>query len=313
MRFFTKAVAAALSASLILSVPIAASAEGGASPPGEEMASAYSRNIDAYAAKNEYSLMRVSTKSVSSHSAVTLYYNSKMQSVSGRRINGVVYIPIRNFVDTAGVAQVSYNSVERRISVSGGGHNVSVADGAYALYAAGRVIFSQTPSVILSDGRMYVPAESIARAFSLSFSDDGASARFIGTARAVLSADKYYAEDAVYWLSRIISAESRGESLVGQIAVGNVILNRTRSADFPSTIWGVIFDRRYGVQFSPVANGTIYNTPTSTSILAAKICLEGFCVSDDALYFMAPSAASSSWIERNREYAFTIGGHDFYN
>ena len=257
--------------------------------------------------------MRVSTKSVSSHSAVSLYYNSQKQSVSGRRINGVVYIPIRNFVDTAGVAQVSYNSAERRISVSGGGHNISVADGAYALYAAGRVIFSQTPSVILSDGRMYVPAESIARAFSLSFSDDGASARFIGTARALLSADKYYAEDAVYWLSRIISAESRGESLVGQIAVGNVILNRTRSADFPSTIWGVIFDRKYGVQFSPVANGTIYNTPTSSCILAAKICLEGFSVSDDALYFMAPSAASSSWIERNREYAFSIGGHDFYN
>ena len=313
MGFFTKSVATALLASLVLSVPVVASAEGGASPPREEIASAYSRNTDARVRKNEYSLMRVSTKSVASHSAVALYYNSQQQSVSGRRINGVVYIPIRNFVDTVGVAQVSYNSVERRISVSGGGHNISVADGAYALYAAGRVIFSQTPSVILSDGRMYVPAESIAGAFSLSFSDEGAAARFVGTPRAILSADKYYAEDAVYWLSRIISAESRGESLVGQIAVGNVILNRTRSADFPSTIWGVIFDRKYGVQFSPVANGRIYDTPTSSCILAAKICLEGFSVSDEALYFMAPSAASSSWIERNREYAFSIGGHDFYN
>lgn len=48
----------------------------------------------------------------------------------------------------------------------------------------------------------------------------------------------------LYWLSRIISAESRGESLKGQIAVGNVVLNRVEEDDFPDTIPAVIFDRK---------------------------------------------------------------------
>ena len=57
-----------------------------------------------------------------------------------------------------------------------------------------------------------------------------------------------YNEDDVYWLSRIISAESRGEPLEGQIAVGNVVLNRVRSSAYPNTIYGVIFDRKHGTR-----------------------------------------------------------------
>ena len=186
------------------------------------------------------------------------------------------------------------------------------SDGAYALYAGGRVFFSHTPSVILSDGRMYVPATTLAKALSLAYTRTDTGVLLSGKVAPAVSGDKYYAEDAVYWLARIISSESRGESLIGQIAVGNVVLNRVRSSDFPNTIWGVIFDRKYGVQFSPVANGTIYDTPNATCVLAAKICLDGFTVSDRIMYFLRPSASTSSWIVQNREYLFTIGNHYFF-
>ena len=33
----------------------------------------------------------------------------------------------------------------------------------------------------------------------------------------------------------------------GKIAVGNVVLNRVRSSAYPGTIYGVIFDKRYGI------------------------------------------------------------------
>ena len=79
--------------------------------------------------------------------------------------------------------------------------------------------------------------------------------------------------DDLYWLSRIISAESRGEPLEGQIAVGNVVLNRVASADFPDTIYGVIFDDRWGGQFTPVRNGTIYQVPSARSVEAAGLSL----------------------------------------
>ena len=56
------------------------------------------------------------------------------------------------------------------------------------------------------------------------------------------AADIYSYED-LYWLSRIISAEARGEPFIGQLAVGTVVINRTRSNYYPDTIYKVIFDR----------------------------------------------------------------------
>lgn len=119
-------------------------------------------------------------------------------------------------------------------------------------------------------------------------------------------------DDAIFWLSRIISAESKGESLEGQIAVGNVVLNRVKSPEFPNTIYGVIFDDRWGGQFEPVRNGTIYQEPTAQSIQAAKQCLSGVNNIGNCLYFLAPDLAQNFWIPQNREYVTTIGCHDFY-
>lgn len=275
---------------------------------GIERSSVGSRAVDTY------SLKTVSDRNVNNYKAVPVSLNGRSMGNVGRVINGVVYIPIRKFVDTfVGGAIVSYDSSSRTVTISGAGHNISVSDGGYALYASGRVFFADTPSRVLSDGRMYVPVSNITRAFSISYtSTSTTSASIWGTVRAVSSGSVFYDADVVYWLSRIISAESKGEPLIGQIAVGNVVLNRVRSKDFPNTVWGVIFDRKWGVQFSPVSNGTIYDEPSATSILAAKICLDGFTVSDDVLYFLRPSASTSSWIVNNRQFKFVIGNHYFF-
>ena len=45
---------------------------------------------------------------------------------------------------------------------------------------------------------------------------------------------------------------------------------------FPDTIYDVIFDDRYAIQFHPVTSPIICNTPSEESIIAAKACLEGF-------------------------------------
>jgi len=116
----------------------------------------------------------------------------------------------------------------------------------------------------------------------------------------------------LYWLSRIISAESRGEPLLGQIAVGNVILNRVESREYPDSIKEVIFDRTYGVQFTPTVNGAIERDPEPCSVLAAVLALNGASVVGDSLYFFAPAQSAGSWITANRSYYTTIGGHRFY-
>jgi len=118
--------------------------------------------------------------------------------------------------------------------------------------------------------------------------------------------------DAIYWLSKIIEAEATGEPYIGKVAVGEVILNRVKSEDFPNTIWGVIFDDNFGIQFEPVKNGTIYNTPSEESINAAKDALSGSKNIGDCLYFLNPKIAKNPWIINNRQYYTTIANHDFY-
>ena len=127
------------------------------------------------------------------------------------------------------------------------------------------------------------------------------------------SAKDVYAGEDLYWLSRIISAESRGEPFLGQLAVGTVVINRTVSDYYPDSIYEVVFDKCGGVQFSPTANGSVYNDPTESSVIAAKMCLEGFRLDDNILFFFNSSIALGSWITSNRTYTMTVGQHDFYS
>ena len=118
----------------------------------------------------------------------------------------------------------------------------------------------------------------------------------------------------IFWLSRIIFAEARGESYAGMVAVGNVVMNRLASALFPNTVRGVIFQYIQGIpQFSPVAEGTIHNTPSAESINAAwDAYLSRRNEVGRCLYFLNPRKAPNSWIIRNRAFFKTIGNHDFY-
>ncbi len=122
----------------------------------------------------------------------------------------------------------------------------------------------------------------------------------------------FYSDNEIYWLSRIIQAESGGEPFLGKIAVGNVIVNRVDSRDFPDSIIDVIFDAKYGVQFQPVSNGRIYNTPSYDSVVAAKLAVRGYNVAGTSLYFLNPRIASNNWIVLNRTFFTSIGNHDFY-
>ncbi|MBQ7333696.1 MAG: cell wall hydrolase [Clostridia bacterium] len=247
------------------------------------------------------------------YTSVPIRRNGTSLGIKSLIINDTYYVPVRAFLGyVAPDMKVSYSNPTKTLTVSGGGLYLTAADGSYAVYANDRVLFDMTPARLMSDGRMYIPAKTLAKALGLRVAASGSALNFSGSVSPILPGSKFYASDAVYWLSRIISAESRGEPLIGQIAVGNVIMNRVRSKSFPNTIWGVIFDRKYGIQFSPVANGTIYEAPVFTATLAAKVCLEGFSVSEDILYFLAPRYATSSWIANNRPYVFTVKNHEFY-
>ena len=254
----------------------------------------------------------IKDKNVENLPAVSLYLGNKYINEKAYLINDTTYVPLRAVCTLAG-ASVAFNEKTRTAYVTMSGLSISISEGAYILYANERPIMSYAPSVILSDNRMYIPVRSMAKTLSLSVEWLPSRAVVLsGAVKPLIHADYYYNKDDLYWLSRIISAESRGEPIIGQVAVGNVVLNRMRHKDYPNTVYGVIFDKKYGVQFSPVIDGSIYAVPSYNSVLAAKICLEGVSVSDKILFFMEPNKSTSSWIYKNRPYAFSISNHYFF-
>jgi N-acetylmuramoyl-L-alanine amidase len=256
-------------------------------------------------------LSSVKNKNTWNYSRFNVNIKGSTFSVKGFNSGGVDYIPFRAAANALGLSYV-YNSSTKTATMNGGGLTLIATDGCYSVSANDRPLFASSSVVIMNDGRMYIPLQSFAKATGLTVSRTSSTISLGGSFKALTHASSFYRSDEVLWLARIIHAESSGESLLGKIAVGNVVLNRVKSASYPNTIYGVIFDRKYGVQFSPVLNGTIYNTPSYESTLAAKICLEGFNISEGALFFLHPEISTSHWIPNTRPYLFSIGNHDFY-
>ena len=203
--------------------------------------------------------------------------------------------------------------VNGQAEVKADGLTLHIKPGAQYVEANGRYLY--VPDGVKCEGySIMVPIRTLCQALGAGVEWDGTQSTIQITSGSgpILSGEQAYQADVVYWLSRIISAESRGEPLLGQIAVGNVVLNRVNSGQFPNTVKEVVFDRKYGVQFEPVSNGTIYDRPTDSAVLAAKLCLEGAAPVGDSLYFYAPALSAGTWISTSRAYYGTIGCHKFY-
>ena len=105
-------------------------------------------------------------------------------------------------------------------------------------------------------------------------------------------------------LAALIQCEAGGESYIGQVAVGNVVMNRVASSNHPNTISEVIYAAG---QFSPVRNGSLSRTLSSGNISAScrQAALEAIAGSEpvgDKLYFRRVNGRSGQ----------VIGNHVFY-
>lgn len=108
-------------------------------------------------------------------------------------------------------------------------------------------------------------------------------------------------------LAKVISAEARGESYRGQVAVGAVILNRVAHSSFPDTISGVVYQSG---AFDCMYDGQINQNVVDSAYKAAQDAINGWDPSGGAIYYYNPKTAKSSWI-RKRPIITTIGNHVF--
>ena len=225
---------------------------------------------------------------------------------------GTSYLPLRAAVDHYG-GRLTWDADSRTARWTTEDLILIARDGNCYIEANGRTLYA-AKGIFIADGRLMIPTRLLAQALGgdAQWESRSRTVQIHAGSRPIEHADSHYDGDALLWLARIISAESRGEPMEGQIAVGNVVLNRVADPDYPNTIYGVIFDRKYGVQFEPVLNGSIYAEPTESAVAAAKLCLEGVDLSRGSIYFYDPAKAESSWIGRNCTYVMTIGVHKFY-
>lgn len=228
-------------------------------------------------------------------------------------IDDVTYVPLRSFSELMGAEKIEWNDKTKTATVKKYNMTANVSQSTPYIEASGRYFYLSNPLKNIND-RIFLPVRIAAKLFcvDVDWNSNNRTVVLKSTNKSFLSGSEYYNSDDLYWLSRIINAEASGESLKGKIAVGNVVINRRASKSYPNTIYGVIFDRKNGTQFSPVAIGTIYKTPNAESVIAAKICLEGYTLSDSILFFMNPRIATNNWISKNRPFAFKIGNHNFY-
>ena len=188
---------------------------------------------------------------------------------------------------------------------------LTAAAGGDYVVANGRYLYAGD-GVIQMDGRVAAPVRLLARVFNLDVSYDAQDSLVLLTSREgaepyLADAGAVYDADVLYWLSRIIHAESGNQPLEGKIAVGNVVMNRVNHPRFPNNIYDVLFQKN---QFTPAASGSIYRDPNAESVIAAMLVLDGAQVTPDALFFNA--AGARSYASRTRTYVTTIGDHAFY-
>lgn len=244
----------------------------------------------------------------------TAYAHSITVSVDGAPLEassyvrgGVTYTPLVPLLDAIGGWETTWDDASRCALARTDLFTLRVPAGEDFVFADG-FLFGLNGDCFIENGRTYVPLRAVANLFGADVSFTDWETPVAVTTGQPLS----YTEEDFYWLSRVISAESQGESLYGQIAVGNVVLNRVASPEFPDTIKSVVFDTKNAVQFEPTSNGTIYNEPTAQSVLAAHLVLSGTSAIGDCMYFFNPSLSEGKWIRENRTYFTTIGCHRFY-
>ena len=133
------------------------------------------------------------------------------------------------------------------------------------------------------------------------------TAKALGMTLSAYSGSSTTSSSDLYLLAKCIYAEARGESYVGQVAIGAVILNRVKSSSFPNTISGVIYQPW---AFTCVNDGQINLEPNNTAYQAAKDALNGWDPTYGSIYYYNAATATSSWIF-TRPVSVVIGRHTF--
>lgn len=130
---------------------------------------------------------------------------------------------------------------------------------------------------------------------------------YLGLSGGSSSNNTSYSNSDVQLLAKVISAEARGESYEGQVAVGAVVLNRVKHPSFPDTISGVVYQNG---AFSCVNDSNWYEPVAESAKRAAIDAINGWDPSGGAIYYFNASKTNDAFMH-SRPVVKVIGDHRF--
>ena len=127
----------------------------------------HSEYIDHRSNKIEYKLPGITSRHLWQLSKKSVIVNGRTLSEPAVVMNEVTYLPLRAFANSLGQAKVSYNKSTRTATLEMNGLYLTSTDGGFVTYANNRPLFSFSPNVLMSNGRMYVPASALTKALGV--------------------------------------------------------------------------------------------------------------------------------------------------
>ena len=129
--------------------------------------------------------------------------------------DGVTYVPLAPLLEALGGWETAWDADQRAAWAETELFSLTVPVQRSHVLADG-YLYDISDDTLVRSGSTYVPLRSLADLL-------GARVEFVDWSSPVAvhsGQAPSYTEEDLYWLSRIISAESKGESLLGQVAVG---------------------------------------------------------------------------------------------
>lgn len=199
-------------------------------------------------------------------------------------------VPVRAIAETLGADAVTWNEKNQVITIGIEGRTLAMMIGVTSYLVDGDT-FEMDVAPIIADNRTMVPLRFVAETFGCDVRWNDVLNTVEIVKEGVEIMDKYvdeaqYDYEDVLWLARIVHVEGRGIGYEAKLAIANVVLNRAEVDQYPNTVYEVIKDNAYAVQFPP-AHKTTFDAlePGLESWIAAKNALDGQNNVEDCLYF----------------------------
>lgn len=214
--------------------------------------------------------------------------------IGGAAIGGIAYLAITDRQQTSyavsklGSSGEEVKSIQRKLSSLG--YYKGSVDGIYGQATKSAVTSFQRNCGITADG--------ICGKQTL---------LYLGLSGGSTSNSTGYSDSDVELLAKVISAEARGESYEGQVAVGAVILNRVKHPSFPDSISGVVYQNG---AFSCVNDSNWYAAVADSARRAAIDAINGWDPSGGAIYYFNAGKTNDAYMH-SRPVVKVIGNHKF--